>query len=414
MEHDIGCKIKAARIEKKLTQEQVAELLGVSRQTISNWENEKSYPDIISVIKMSECYDVSLDYLLKGEQKMKSYYDYLEESTNVVKSNANRNKIITILSYLLIWAFAMIVFWFFTSGSDAMGYSLMFLWFILPISTFIVSIVIGKNNFWGKGKWAFTLFFGVMYMLAEYGTFKMANNIAFNKLNAPDLEMIVAGAIISAIGMLVGSLILMLGICLAIAGGCMSLGNLRLQRLGLKFSFGGSLAEIVGVVFCYISYNMIQNSENVKRVKPVFPNGMILYAVFAIILSFIPKFSSVISTMPTAIIGGISFMLYGMISAIGVRNVVENKVDLTKSRNLIIAGVIFVCGLGFGDGLTFTIGGTSITLTALAIAAIAGILLNAILPGNDYEFGKNPAGDSSRGVYVMNTDSDEEKSEEAE
>lgn len=93
MEHDIGCKIKAARIEKKLTQEQVAELLGVSRQTISNWENEKSYPDIISVIKMSECYDVSLDYLLEGEQKMKSYYDYLEESTNVVKSNANRNKI---------------------------------------------------------------------------------------------------------------------------------------------------------------------------------------------------------------------------------------------------------------------------------------------------------------------------------
>ena len=118
MEHDIGSKIKAARIEKKLTQEQVAELLGVSRQTISNWENGKSYPDIISVIKMSECYDVSLDYLLKGEQKMKTYYDYLEESTNVVKSNANRNKIITILAYLLIWAFAMIVFWFFTSGSD--------------------------------------------------------------------------------------------------------------------------------------------------------------------------------------------------------------------------------------------------------------------------------------------------------
>ena len=200
MEHDIGSKIKAARLEKKLTQEQVAELLGVSRQTISNWENEKSYPE------MSECYDVSLDYLLKGEQKMKTYYDYLEESTNVVKSNANRNKIITILSYLLIWAFAMIVFWFFTSGSDAMGYSLMFLWIILPVTTFIVSVVIGKNNFWGKGKWAFTLFFGVMYMLAEYGTFKMANNITFNKLNAPEFGMIVAGAIISAIGMLLGSL----------------------------------------------------------------------------------------------------------------------------------------------------------------------------------------------------------------
>ena len=206
MEHDIGSKIKSARLEKKLTQEHVAELLGVSRQTISNWENEKSYPDIISVIKMSDCYEVSLDYLLKGEQKMKTYYDYLEESTNVVKSNTNRNKIITILPYLLIWAVAMIVFWFFTSGSDAMGYSLMFLWIILPVTTFVVSIVIGKNDFWEKGKWAFTLFFGVMYMLAEYGTFKMANNIAFDKLNAPDWGMIVVGAIISAIGMLIGSL----------------------------------------------------------------------------------------------------------------------------------------------------------------------------------------------------------------
>jgi len=153
MEHDIGSKIKSARLEKKLTQEHVAELLGVSRQTISNWENEKSYPDIISVIKMSDCYEVSLDYLLKGEQTMKTYYEYLEESTNVVKSNTNRNKIII------------------------------------------------------KGKWALTLFFGVMYMLAEYGTFAMANNIAFDKLNTPEWGLVVAGVIISAIGMLMGSLL---------------------------------------------------------------------------------------------------------------------------------------------------------------------------------------------------------------
>ena len=88
-------------------------------------------------------------------------------------------------------------------------------------------------------------------------------------------------------------------------------------------------------------------------------------------------------------------MLYGMISAIGVRNVVENHVDFTKSRNLIIAGVILVSGLGFSQGITFTIGGTSITLTALAIAAIVGILLNAILPGNDYNFGEDPKADSA-------------------
>ena len=203
---EIGKKLKNARVQSGMTQENVAEKINVSRQTISNWENEKSYPDIISVIKMSDCYEVSLDYLLKGEQKMNTYYDYLEESTNVVRSNTNRNKIITMLSYLLIWAVAMIVFWFFTSGSDAMGYSLMFLWIILPITTFVVSIIIGKNDFWGKGKWAITLFFGVMYMLAEYGTFKMANNITFDKLNAPAWGMVVAGTIISTIGMLVGSL----------------------------------------------------------------------------------------------------------------------------------------------------------------------------------------------------------------
>lgn len=150
-----------------------------------------------------------------------------------------------------------------------------------------------------------------------------------------------------------------------------------------------------------------ENTGVLELSKVYDPRVIRIAAVFAIILSFIPKFSAVISTMPSAIIGGISFMLYGMISAIGVRNVVENKVDLTKSRNLIIAGVIFVCGLGFSDGLTFNIAGTSLTLTALAVAAIAGIFLNAILPGNDYQFGKNPEGDRSRGVYVSNSDDED-------
>ncbi len=119
------------------------------------------------------------------------------------------------------------------------------------------------------------------------------------------------------------------------------------------------------------------------------PKVIRIAAVYAIVLSFIPKMADIIGTMPSAIVGGISFMLYGMISAIGIRNVVENHVDFTHSRNLIIAAVILVCGLGFSDGLTFTVGGTDITLTSLAIAAIAGIVLNAIIPGRDYEYG-NP------------------------
>lgn len=111
-------------------------------------------------------------------------------------------------------------------------------------------------------------------------------------------------------------------------------------------------------------------------------------AVLAIILSFSPKFEAVINTIPTGIIGGISFVLYGMISAIGVRNVVENRVDFTNSRNLIVAAVILVCALGFNSvgGVSFAVAGVTINLSGLAVAAIAGILLNAILPGNDYEF----------------------------
>ena len=121
------------------------------------------------------------------------------------------------------------------------------------------------------------------------------------------------------------------------------------------------------------------------------PSVVRLAALYAVVLSFSPAFAAVVNSIPPAIIGGVSFILYGMISAIGVRNVVENRVDFTNSRNLIIAAVILVCGLGFSGGLTFTIGSAHITLTSLAIAAIAGIVLNAILPGKDYEFGTDVA-----------------------
>ena len=117
------------------------------------------------------------------------------------------------------------------------------------------------------------------------------------------------------------------------------------------------------------------------------PRVVRLAAIYAVVLSFSPAFAAIVNSIPTAIIGGVSFILYGMISAIGVRNVVENRVDFTNSRNLIIAAVILVCGLGFSGGITFAIGEVHVTLTNLAIAAIAGIVLNAILPGKDYEFG---------------------------
>ena len=161
---------------------------------------------------------------------------------------------------------------------------------------------------------------------------------------------------------------------------------------------GDGLATVVAGMFGGPANTTYGENTGVLALSKVYdPRVIRLAALYAIILSFSPKFDALVNSIPTAIVGGVSFVLYGMISAVGVRNVVENKVDLTKSRNLIIAAVIFVSGLGFSStgGITFTVGSADITLTGLAIAALCGVILNAILPGNDYEFGVDPQGDKS-------------------
>ena len=164
---------------------------------------------------------------------------------------------------------------------------------------------------------------------------------------------------------------------------------------------GDGLATAISACFGGPANTTYGENTGVLELSHVYdPRVIRLAAVYAILLSFVPKFAGVITSLPSAIIGGISFILYGMISAIGVRNVVENRVDFANSRNLIIAAVILVCGLGFSSGITFQVGGTDITLTSLAIASIAGVVLNAVLPGNDYHFGVNPRGDAMRGVSL--------------
>ena len=159
---------------------------------------------------------------------------------------------------------------------------------------------------------------------------------------------------------------------------------------------GDGLATAVAGLFGGPANTTYGENTGVLALSRVYdPKVVRLAAVYAVILSFSPQFDALVNSIPSAIVGGVSFILYGMISAVGVRNVVENRVDLTKSRNLIIAAVIMVCGLGFSNGITFQIGGAVIKLTALAIAAIAGVLLNAILPGNDYVFGTDAKGDGS-------------------
>ena len=116
---EIGKKLREARSEKGMTQEALAERLGVSRQTISSWENNRSYPDIVSLIALSDIYSLSLDGLLKGDKKM---MEHLEESTNTVKSRQRLSKIILVTAYLMIWTMSVLVFWL-GGRSDAMGYS---------------------------------------------------------------------------------------------------------------------------------------------------------------------------------------------------------------------------------------------------------------------------------------------------
>ena len=176
-------------------------------------------------------------------------------------------------------------------------------------------------------------------------------------------------------------------------------GNNFIADPGLhRTLLGDGLATVVAGMFGGPANTTYGENTGVLALSKVYdPRVIRLAAVYAIILSFSPKFDALVNSIPTAIVGGVSFVLYGMISAVGVRNVVENKVDLTKSRNLIIAAVIFVSGLGFSStgGITFTVGGADITLTGLAIAALCGVVLNAILPGNDYKFGTDPQGDKS-------------------
>ncbi len=154
---------------------------------------------------------------------------------------------------------------------------------------------------------------------------------------------------------------------------------------------GDGLATIVASLFGAPANTTYGENTGVLNLSKVYdPFVVRLAACFAIVFSFCPKFAAVIQAMPTATVGGISLILYGMISAVGVRNIVENKVDFTKSRNVIIAALILVLSIGINyseaKAISFSIGSVDISLSGLAVGALVGIILNAILPDKDYEF----------------------------
>ena len=161
---------------------------------------------------------------------------------------------------------------------------------------------------------------------------------------------------------------------------------------------GDGLATSLSALFGGPANTTYGENTGVLALSKVYdPRVVRLAAYFAVILSFCPKFSALIVAMPAATMGGVSLVLYGMISSVGVRNVVENKVDFTKSRNVLIAAMIMglAVGVTYNGAIQIPLGPITISLSGLAVGALSGILMNAILPGKDYEFGSDEQGDTS-------------------
>ena len=271
-------------------------------------------------------------------------------------------------------------------------------WWLAALSV----IVVIACNMWGKGMIKIIpILMGVLvpYVVAlccgmiDFSSVAQADIVGLPPFQMAKFDL---SAILIMAPIAIASMMEHIGDISAISATC---GENYIENPGLHRSLiGDGLATSLAALFGGPANTTYGENTGVLVLSRVYDPRVIRIAAYgAIILSFSPAFAEIIHSIPTAIIGGVSFVLYGMISAVGVRNVVENKVDFTNTRNLLIAAVILVSGLGFDGvgGLTFTFGGSSLTLTGLAIAAILGILLNAILPGKDYQFGNDLQGDTS-------------------
>ena len=274
----------------------------------------------------------------------------------------------------------------------------------------IVSIII--CNIWGRGMIRIVpILIGVLvsyvlaacFSLVDFSAVKDAawiglpiykDSTAIAIADTRNWEMLTT-AIITIMPIALATMIEHIGDMCAISS---TTGKNYLQDPGLhRTLMGDGLATAIASLFGAPANTTYGENTGVLNLTKVYdPRVIRIAAIFAILFSFCPKFAAVVSAMPAATIGGVSLILYGMISAVGVRNVVENNVDFSSSRNVIIAAIILVLGIGINYGVeggSIDLGFTK--LSALAIAALVGIILNAILPGKDYEFGKDPKGDTA-------------------
>ena len=220
--------------------------------------------------------------------------------------------------------------------------------------------------------------------------FKMENT-AFHVFKDPNSSLILA-AIIAIIPISLATMMEHIGDMCAISS---TTGINYLEDPGLhRTLMGDGLATALASLFGAPANTTYGENTGVLNLTKVYdPRVIRIAAVFAIILSFCPKFSAIIACMPAATIGGVSLVLYGMISAVGIRNIVENQVDFKAARNVIVMALILVLAIGisYSQAGCLDLGFTK--LSGLAVAALVGIVLNAILPGKDYEFGANEQGD---------------------
>lgn len=253
------------------------------------------------------------------------------------------------------------------------------------LGSYAVAVIVGN----GFGVESFAVDFTAVKEAAWIGFPIDWNSTVFGGVHDKGLAI---SAIIAIMPIALATMMEHIGDISAISATC---GKNYIADPGLHRSLcGDGLATTLSALFGGPANTTYGENTGVLALSKVYdPRVVRIAAYFAILFSFSPKFAALINSMPAAIVGGISFVLYGMISAIGIRNVVENKVDFAKPRNTIIAAVILVCALGMTDGITFHAGEFTITLSALAIAAIAGIVLNAVFPGKDFDFSKNQVAD---------------------
>lgn len=275
----------------------------------------------------------------------------------------------------------------------------------------VAIIVVLACNIWGKGM--IKIIPILLGVVASYIVGALTGNVDFTKVHEAawlGLPVQMENTVFSLVGdtdvpLMISSIITIMPIALAtmiehIGDVCAISSTVERNYLadpGLhRTLLGDGLATSIAALFGAPANTTYGENTGVLALSKVYdPRVIRIAAGLAVILSFCPKFAALISAMPVATMGGVSMVLYGMISAVGVRNVVENKVDFTSSRNVIIAALIMVLAIGitYSDAGAVQIGRAS--LSGLAVAAIVGIVLNAVLPGKDYEFGVDEQGDTS-------------------